>query len=166
MDKPHTSADPPAGGNLGRMRAVLANPPAPRPGLDQRERKLILQRLQGEQQVSVDDLAQYGHVTLPGEGSHPVSPVALTRWIVKGLRGVKLDGFHRPGVGWVTSLQALDRFAAAVPPRERPAESPRVRRDQLFAPLARHDLEQLVVGLWAMVQTLTAPPPDMAPTAC
>lgn len=39
---------------------------------------------------------------------------ALVRWITGGKHGVYLDGLHRPGIGWMTSRAALDRFRAAL----------------------------------------------------
>lgn len=36
------------------------------------------------------------------------------RWVIQGKNGIHLDGFHRPGSGWLTSLAALARFRAAL----------------------------------------------------
>lgn len=57
----------------------------------------------------------------PGRPEHLVPARTLQRWIVSGCRGVYLDGFHRPGLGWVTSPAALERFRAALAAATAPA---------------------------------------------
>ena len=37
-------------------------------------------------------------------------PETVARWITDGKCGVYLDGVHRPGVGWMTSRAAYERF--------------------------------------------------------
>jgi hypothetical protein len=37
---------------------------------------------------------------------------AILRWIVQGRRGKYMDGFHKPGEGWMSSKAALARFLA------------------------------------------------------
>lgn len=37
---------------------------------------------------------------------------SVIRWITRGRGGVFLDGLHRPGVGWMSSFAALERFFA------------------------------------------------------
>jgi hypothetical protein len=53
---------------------------------------------------------------------------AVTRWILRGKRGVYLDGVRSAGKGWLTTAAALARFQAALSAREAgaapPAESP------------------------------------------
>src|SRR5690242_10587978 len=65
----------------------------------------------------------------------PVTTSCVLRWILNGARGpggrVRLEG-QRIGGRWITSAEALDRFAAALTPApDRPAaprRGPRVRR--------------------------------------
>jgi hypothetical protein len=56
----------------------------------------------------------------PGRRGRPVSLGCLLRWITNGARGpsgerVRLEGL-RLGGRWITSSQALQRFAAALTP--------------------------------------------------
>jgi hypothetical protein len=45
-------------------------------------------------------------------------PMTVERYVVRGCRGVRLDGLHRPGVGWVTSAAAVERFARELAERD------------------------------------------------
>lgn len=57
-------------------------------------------RLASESQVPVEQLREKA---MAGTRS-------IVRWITAGRGGVFLDGYHKPGVGWVSSVAALDRF--------------------------------------------------------
>jgi hypothetical protein len=46
-----------------------------------------------------------------------VSPSTLHRWIFRGKLGVRLDAVKLNGKGWLTSREALARFAAALSAR-------------------------------------------------
>jgi hypothetical protein len=70
----------------------------------------------------VIDIAREHVLTLAEAAAHPSvrrdagqdpSPAKLWRWVTRGVRGVRLDGQRRPG-GWVTSLEALQRFFDAL----------------------------------------------------
>lgn len=39
---------------------------------------------------------------------------SIERYISRGCRGIHLDGYYRPDVGWLTSLAAWERFQALV----------------------------------------------------
>ena len=56
-----------------------------------------------------------------GERGH-TSASALCRWILHGKGGIYLDGV-RMGGGWLTSREALARFAAAISGQREPAPS-------------------------------------------
>lgn len=61
-----------------------------------------------------------------------VDAQVLVRWIVRGKRGVRLEGAQFSGKTWWTSKAALERFwgrlaAAELGKREGPAETPRER---------------------------------------
>lgn len=60
-------------------------------------------------------------------------PAATTvwRWIVKGSRGVTLDGLRTPS-GWITSVEAIGRFLAALAALDR-GEKLRDPADQVDA---------------------------------
>jgi hypothetical protein len=60
-------------------------------------------RLAGEELLPVERLRDRA-----GAGTR-----ALIRWITAGRGGVFLDGCHKRGVGWVSSVAALERFLAA-----------------------------------------------------
>ena len=57
-------------------------------------------RLSKEQLITVEELA----------AKIDAYPRTILRWITQGKGGVHLDGFHRPGIGWLTSETALERF--------------------------------------------------------
>lgn len=102
----------------------------------------------------------------------------LVRWTIEGTCGVHLDGFHRPGVGWLSSLPAVDRFLAqAIAAQEAaggPERSAHLRevaaraaqhlaaRQAPLARLARPELETLAGGLLALVVLLTTGGPSDA----
>jgi hypothetical protein len=64
-----------------------------------------VRRIRGERLEEVAEVARI--LRLP--------PKTVERYIVRGCRGVFLDGLHRPGVGWMTSLPAARRFLDALP---------------------------------------------------
>ena len=48
-------------------------------------------------------------------------PPKVVRWIIRGTRGVHLDGVHNPIVGWQSSIAAAERFRAALAACDRAA---------------------------------------------
>jgi hypothetical protein len=50
------------------------------------------------------------HLAL-GKNGRPVHPLTVHRWIRRGVRGVRLEAI-RLGHRWVTSMEAVERFAA------------------------------------------------------
>jgi hypothetical protein len=79
-------------------------------------------RLAGEPLVPVERLRE----------RTTASTRALVRWITGGRGGVFLDGCHRPGVGWVSSFAALERFfreLRAATPQDAPGLA-RLRKDR------------------------------------
>src|SRR5262245_50867931 len=57
---------------------------------------------------------------IPAASGKPVHPSTVFRWVTTGVRGpdgsrVRLDG-ARVGGRWMTSVEALDRFARALTP--------------------------------------------------
>ena len=69
------------------------------------------------------------------------SPYTITTWIVRGQRGVFLQGFFGPSGGWWTSWPALARFFAALTRGQARAPAP-VRRVELEQEAARADAER------------------------
>jgi hypothetical protein len=57
-----------------------------------------------------------------------VSPATVVSWIVRGRRGVYLDGKKAGGKGWWTSRKALERFQAARAFREAAVGGPTPRQ--------------------------------------
>lgn len=68
------------------------------------ERKIARSRLNAEVLVTADELAPQVNY----------SARTIERYISRGCRGVHLDGFYRPDVGWLTSRPAWERFTAAL----------------------------------------------------
>lgn len=60
-------------------------------------------RLTREKLLTLEELATTAGVGLG----------TLLRWVMSGKGGVFLDGFHRPNVGWMSSVEALGRFRKA-----------------------------------------------------
>jgi hypothetical protein len=61
----------------------------------------------GETQIFLTQLPIH---TPTGPGGRTIHYSTALRWVVRGVRGVKLDAI-RLGGRWVTSLEALNRFA-------------------------------------------------------
>lgn len=66
-------------------------------------------------------LNQAARLLPPGRGDRPVTLSCLLRWILRGARApsgefVRLEGV-RVGGRWITSREALQRFAEALTPR-------------------------------------------------
>jgi hypothetical protein len=72
--------------------------------------------LWGESRIS---LAQAAKLIPPTRQGKPVHASTLVRWILHGVRGVRLEA-ARLGGRWVTSHEALDRFSAALTARHNP----------------------------------------------
>jgi hypothetical protein len=119
-------------------------------GLTRREIVESVRRLNREELIPVAEAA--------GVLGSPAGTVE--RWIQSGWRGVYLDGLHRPGVGWMTSREAVARFRVG-----------RLWREvNPLAGLGRDALEGLVLGLLAALAALTGavaggatPEPDPPP---
>jgi hypothetical protein len=62
---------------------------------------------------TVLSLSQAAKRLPPGRSGKPTHPATLTRWIMTGVRGVKLEA-AKLGGRWVTSAEALQRFAEAL----------------------------------------------------
>ena len=58
-------------------------------------------------------LLQAAKLIPPTRGDKPVQVCTLVRWILHGVRGVRLEAV-RIGGRWITSHEALDRFTAAL----------------------------------------------------
>ncbi|QVL32312.1 hypothetical protein KIH39_26355 [Telmatocola sphagniphila] len=82
------------------------------------EQQEMTRRLKREGLIRPNTAAQFAEV----------EPAVIWRWIVKGVRGVKLEATQGPGNGWFTSKEAILRFFAARSSIERTrlsqAESP------------------------------------------
>jgi hypothetical protein len=66
-------------------------------------------------------LSQAARLLPPGRGGRPVTLSCLLRWVLTGVRSpsgglVRLDAI-RLGGRWVTSREAIQRFAEALTPR-------------------------------------------------
>jgi hypothetical protein len=66
-------------------------------------------------------LAQAARLLPPGRGGRPVTLSCLLRWVLQGVRSpsgdvVRLEA-ARLGGRWITSREALQRFAEALTPR-------------------------------------------------
>lgn len=66
-------------------------------------------------------------VRLPAEGLVPVADLGgelgacartVVRWITRGKKGVRLEGYESCKLGWVTSRPAVARFAAELKRRD------------------------------------------------
>jgi len=68
-------------------------------------------------------LAQAAKLIPPTRLDRPVHVSTLVRWIVHGVRGVKLEA-ARVGGRWVTSREALERFSAALTAQHLPLSGP------------------------------------------
>jgi hypothetical protein len=55
-------------------------------------------------------LVEAARLVPPGRGGRPTHLSTLLRWITRGVRGVRLEAV-RLGGRWVTSKEALQRFA-------------------------------------------------------
>ena len=65
-------------------------------------------------------LAQAARMQPPGRRGRPVNPATIFRWIHDGAKGpsgeiIRLEGY-RMGGRWLTTIEALERFAAAQTP--------------------------------------------------
>ncbi len=69
--------------------------------------------LSGEKLLRLGEACQ---VLRAVRGEH-ARPATLTRWILRGRMGVRLDAVKLGGKGWFTSREALSRFAAALSAR-------------------------------------------------
>jgi hypothetical protein len=76
-------------------------------------------------------LVQAARLLPPGRGGRPVTLSCILRWVLKGAPGpngtrVKLEAL-RLGGRWLTSREALQRFAEALTPRldDSPVPTPR-----------------------------------------
>jgi hypothetical protein len=95
-------------------------------------------------------LSQAARRLPPGRKGAPVSLACVLRWVLDGSRApdgrvVKLEAV-RLGGRWLTSLEALQRFAEALTPRlnDSPVSPPRTRRQrQRAAERAERELEEM-----------------------
>jgi hypothetical protein len=95
-------------------------------------------------------LAQAARRLPPGRRGRPVSLSCVLRWVLEGAPGpdgrrVRLEAV-RIGGRWLTSAEALGRFAAALTPRltDESATAPRTpRQRQRAADLAAKRLEEV-----------------------
>ncbi len=62
-----------------------------------------VRRLKGEELMNLYALAD----------EIDVSVQTLTRWAIEGKQRCWLDAVHRPGVGWLSSREACERFLMA-----------------------------------------------------
>lgn len=87
---------------------------------------------------------------VPADNPHGhASACTLVRWIVRGKRGVYLDGARLAGKTWWTSAGALERFWAALAARETWAvdeqrERGTMREWQARADAAGRELDELI----------------------
>ena len=63
--------------------------------------------LHGEELLSVAEAVD--HVPAHNHDGSRLNPATITRWIVTGIRGVRLEA-ATAGRRWVTSREALERF--------------------------------------------------------
>jgi hypothetical protein len=98
---------------------------------------------------TVFSLREAAKVLPPARRGRPVSFQCVLRWVLDGTRAadgqlIKLEAL-RLGARWVTSRQALQRFAEALTPQasgnQVPTRTPRQRRKA--AEKAERELEQL-----------------------
>jgi hypothetical protein len=75
-------------------------------------------RLSGEQLIPIERLCEQAMA----------STRSIIRWIVEGRGGVHLDGYHKDGVGWVSSVAALERFFKEVLATSRKADDDELTR--------------------------------------
>jgi hypothetical protein len=75
-------------------------------------------RLDGETLVPIECLRE----------KTTASSRALIRWITAGRAGVFLDGIHKPGIGWVSSFAALERFFREMIASARESDDPELAR--------------------------------------
>lgn len=65
-------------------------------------------------------LAQAAKLIPPTRQGKPVHVSTLVRWILHGVRGIKLEA-ARIGGRWVTSHEAIERFSVALTAQHAPA---------------------------------------------
>jgi hypothetical protein len=85
-------------------------------------RQLIRAADRGEPLITIDEAASHLGVTVN----------QCRRYVTDGVPhqpGLWLDAFHRPGVGWLTSMQAVVRLCRELAERE---ESERLREHDLY----------------------------------
>jgi hypothetical protein len=95
-------------------------------------------------------LSQAARLLPPGRGGRPTSLSCVLRWVLRGARApsgelVRLDAV-RLGGRWLTSCEALQRFAERLTPRpdQTAAESPRsAHRRQRASEKAAAELERI-----------------------
>src|SRR5262249_4493029 len=92
-------------------------------------------------------LAQAARMLPPGRRGRPVTLSCVLRWVIDGIKIggalVRLDAM-RMGGRWITSVQALERFAQAQTPKFGGAPAPRTAgRRQRGAAKAARELEKL-----------------------
>lgn len=94
-------------------------------------------------------LAAAARMLPPGRRGRPVTISCILRWILDGVKTpggvVRLEGL-RIGGRWITSVEALERFAAAQTPHfeTAPSNSPRsATASQRAATQADRELERL-----------------------
>jgi hypothetical protein len=77
---------------------------------------------------TVRNLTEAANLFPSFRNGRPVHPATLTRWILKGVRGpngacVRLEALKRPA-GWITSVEAVERFLAALTPNLNASRAP------------------------------------------
>jgi hypothetical protein len=93
-------------------------------------------------------LSQAAKTLPPGRRGQPVTLSCLLRWILNGVKTpdgvVRLEAI-RMGRRWITSIEALERFADKQTPRphEWPHSSPSVKQRQRASQRAERDLEKM-----------------------
>lgn len=70
----------------------------------------IVERMEGEDVLKVTQAAKLVHADRGRRGY--CSAAALVAWILRGKRGIFLDGYRGSGKTWWTSREALRRFKA------------------------------------------------------
>jgi hypothetical protein len=95
-------------------------------------------------------LAQAAKILPPGRNGRSTHVATLSRWIVRGVRGVRLDA-ARIGGRWITSEEAIDRFSSALTADRLPANQPMMTAAKVTATrqreLERVDRELVALGL-------------------
>jgi hypothetical protein len=87
-------------------------------------------------------LSQAAKQIPPSRNGKPTHVSTILRWILKGVKGVRLEGV-RLGGRWVTSAEALQRFSEKLTATKVPQVAEKTPQPRRAAELAEEELDRL-----------------------